>query len=123
LGLGGENTSPAVTFKWSDQFWVDVYNKAASSFKGVEKKKVQSTNSSESEASSSESDFDGEIVIKKSKQSLTKLIKKAEKETKKDKKKDKKKKNKEEKSEKRKKSKVINTIMTRSRCNSILSEK
>ena len=58
MGLGGENTSPAVTFKWSDQFWVDVYNKAASSFKGIEKKKTKSTSSSDSDASS-ESDFDG----------------------------------------------------------------
>jgi hypothetical protein len=36
--LGAENASPAVTFKWNDSFWVDVYNSAASKFQAIQNK-------------------------------------------------------------------------------------
>lgn len=106
MGLGQENQSPAATFKWSDQFWVNVYNNAAKKFKDEHKQTDQSSkkkrkNSSvsasgeknkkksgvskkkrdvSSDSDSSDGEFDGNLFIQKSSVSLvSKAIKKTEK--------------------------------------------
>ncbi|CDW81217.1 g patch domain containing [Stylonychia lemnae] len=130
MGLGVENTSPAVTFRWSDQFWVDVYNKAATSFQNVkqskEKKKSSKKRDESSDSdSSSDGEFDGNIVIQKSKKSLSsKIIKKESKQNAKDKVADKKadKKQKDKKKDKKDKKKSV-TPLRRSRRNSTVSDK
>ena len=86
--LGAESQTAAANFKWGDQFWVDVYNKATSNLativntnkKGEGKKKdKKSKKKSKIESDDDESDFDGEIVIQsshKKKQEESKKIKK-----------------------------------------------
>ena len=69
--LGAEAQAAAASFRWGDQFWVDIYNKAAQQLTSVtnEKKKVTSSKKSkkskrvETESESSDGEFDGEIVI------------------------------------------------------------
>ena len=58
-GLGNENTTPAATFKWNDQFWTNMYNSNASKFAGIKGEgasliKDNSSSSSSSEESSSD---------------------------------------------------------------------
>ena len=85
--LGAENTSPAATFKWNDNFWVDVYNQAASKFQSIVPKKVVADSDSEADGStsSSDDDFDGELtIVKATKLKITKSIKKESKKSTKD---------------------------------------
>jgi len=69
--LGAESQTAAANFKWGDQFWVDVYNKATSNLATVvnnkkkvsEKKKDKKNKKGKKESDDEGSDFDGEIVI------------------------------------------------------------
>ena len=36
VGLGQENQTPSLQFKWNDQFWTDMYNSNAKKFKGIQ---------------------------------------------------------------------------------------
>ena len=78
--MGAENQTAAANFKWSDQFWVDVYNKSASKLdalvnagkdgkkgKKKDKKKSKKADKKKKKDSDSEDDsddeFDGMITI------------------------------------------------------------
>ena len=128
--LGAENKSPAATFKWNDQFWVDLYNKAADKVKGAAKKqelKEDSESSTGSGSEDEESDDELEIEIVKSKSPFLKKgikkdkSKKEKKEKKKEKKKDKKEKKEKKKEKKEKKEKKKKKVVSRSRANSTMS--
>ena len=70
--MGAANQTPAANYRWSDTFWVDVYNKAASNLttvindkknKSSKKNKVVVSDSDSDSSSDDNSDFDGELVI------------------------------------------------------------
>lgn len=73
--------TPAATFKWADKFWDDAYNKAASNVTEIvpNKKLVESDSSSSDAESSDESTMSDFVILKSKSRQLLKASKRIKK--------------------------------------------